>query len=106
MHIHIVNFQLKDLTGDAYRAMCDDLAPAIAALPGLISKVWLADEATKTYGGVYVWETRADAERFTQSDLFQTVRTHPGLTGLTFREYTVLEGPTAMTRGLPARVAR
>jgi Putative mono-oxygenase ydhR len=106
MHIQIVNFQLKDLTEDAYKVMCDELAPAFGALPGLISKVWLADAATKTYGGVYAWETRADGDRFKQSDLFQAVRTNPQLTELTLREYGVLEGPSAITRGIPARVAR
>jgi heme-degrading monooxygenase HmoA len=106
MHIQIVNFQLKDLTEEAYGAMCDELAPAVAALPGLISKVWLADAATKTYGGVYTWETRASADRFKGSDIFQAVRTNPHLTALTLREFEFLERPSAITRGVPARVAR
>ncbi len=106
MHIQIVNFQLKDLTDEGYRALCGELAPAFAAVPGLLSKVWLADAATKTYGGVYAWETQADAERFKQSDLFQAVRNNPHFTGLTLSEYGVLEGPSVVTRAIPARVAR
>ena len=34
------------------------LAPHFAALPGLRSKVWLADAASGTYGGVYTWADR------------------------------------------------
>lgn len=55
MHIQIVNFNLKGVSEADYRALCDQLAPAFAVMPGLISKVWLADAATNTYGGVYTW---------------------------------------------------
>jgi quinol monooxygenase YgiN len=106
MYIQVVNFQLKDISEEAYRAMCDELAPAFAAQPGLISKVWLADRTTNTYGGIYSWETREAAERYKESELFQAVRTHPQLTAITLKEFGILDGPTTVTRGLPARVAR
>ncbi len=106
MYMQIVNFQLKDISEDAYRAMCDQLAPTFAALPGLISKVWLADRATNTYGGIYSWETREAADRFKQSDLFQAVKTNPHLAAITLKEFGILDGPTAVTSGLLARVSR
>lgn len=106
MYMQIVNFQLKDISEDAYRAMCDQLAPTFAALPGLISKVWLADRATNTYGGIYSWETREAGERFKQSDLFQAVKTNPHLSAITLKEFGILDGPTAVTSGLLARVSR
>ena len=43
MHIQIINFHLKGLSEGDFRAKCDEIAPLYAELPGLISKVWLAN---------------------------------------------------------------
>jgi quinol monooxygenase YgiN len=100
MHIQIINFQLNGVTEAEFRTQCDGLAGAFAALPGLHSKVWLADPATGTYGGVYTWEDRAAMESYLASDLFKAVSGHPNLSGITSRDFGVIEGPTRVTRGL------
>lgn len=105
MHVQVVNFQLKGVTRTQYETMCDELAPAFAALPGLISKVWLADEATNTYGGVYLWRDRAAMEAFLKTDLFRAVVTHPNLAAITSRDFGILPGPSAVTRGAEAVAA-
>ena len=102
MHIQIVNFHLKDMTEAAYAELCDRVAPAFVEMPGLISKVWLADSESNTFGGVYTWESREAMEAFTQSDLFRTVATHPNLDGITSKSFNVLAGPTKLTRGMPS----
>ena len=56
MEIVIINFSLDGLSEAEYRAKCDEIAPAFAAVPGLVSKVWLADTAGGVYGGVYTFE--------------------------------------------------
>ena len=53
MHIQIINFHLKGISEAEFRAHRDEVAPAFAEVPGLISKVWLANRSTNTYGGVY-----------------------------------------------------
>jgi hypothetical protein len=65
------------------------------------AKVWLADSATNTYGGVYIWEDRPAMENYARSDLFKTVLSHPNFTAISSRDFDVLEQPTAVTRGLP-----
>jgi quinol monooxygenase YgiN len=100
MHVQVVNFQLKGATEEQFRAECDNLAPAFAAIPGLISKVWLADGASNTYGGVYTWNDRAAMQAYLASDLFAAVKSHPAFSGVTSRDYGVIEGPTSVTRGL------
>jgi heme-degrading monooxygenase HmoA len=102
MHIQVVNFNLKNMGEGEFRKMCDELAPNFASIPGLISKVWLADPATNTYGGVYTWQDRSSYEAFTKSELFQAVGKHPNLTNITSRAFGVLEGPTRVTHGLVA----
>ena len=79
MQIQIVTFNLKDLSDADYRRACDGWAPAFAAVPGLISKVWLADEPTNTYGGVYTWVDREAMEAFARERLLQGVRVQPEL---------------------------
>lgn len=100
MHIQIINFHLRDLSEAEYRAHCDEVAPAFAEVPGLISKVWLANRATNTYGGVYTWASREKMEEYAKGDLFKAVATNPNLAGITSIDFDVLEDPTSVTRGL------
>jgi quinol monooxygenase YgiN len=105
MHVQIVNFQLSGITEEQYRATCDELAPAFAATPGLVAKVWLADADTNTYGGVYVWRDPGAMEEFQASELFQAVLSHPNLAGISSRDFDVIEAPTAVTSQLAALAA-
>ncbi len=105
MHIQIINFQLDGITEAEYSDLCDSLASTFAALPGLISKVWLKDAESNTYGGVYVWESREAMEGYLSSELFNAVATHPNLANASSRSFEVLEAPTRATRGLVAVTA-
>ena len=98
MHIQIVTFNLRDLTDSEYRVACDGLAAVFAEVPGLISKIWLADDGSNTYGGVYSWTDRAAMETFAQSDLFKAVASNPNFAGIASRDFSVLDGPTRITR--------
>ena len=98
MHILIVNFNLNGMSDSEFRAMSDQLAPAFAAVPGLVSKAWLADEASNTYGGVYLWDDEASCQAYKQSDLFNAVKTHPNFANISSREFGVLDGPSTVTR--------
>ncbi len=100
MHIQIINFHLKDVSEADYRALCDQVAPAFAEVPGLTSKVWLANRSTNTYGGVYTWAGREEMDEFAKSDLFKAVATNPNLADMTSADFDVLEDPTSVTRGL------
>jgi len=100
MHIQVINFHLNDLSETGYRALCDEVAPAFAEVPGLISKVWLANRSTNTYGGVYTWASREAMEEFSKSELFSAVATNRNLADITSVDFDVLEDPTSVTRGL------
>lgn len=58
MHIQVINFNLNGLSETEYGALCDEIAPTFAEVPGLISKVWLANRSSNTFGGVYTWANR------------------------------------------------
>ena len=101
MQILIVNFNLDGLSGEEFASSADDVAPAFAAVPGLISKFWLADRAEGIYGGVYVFESEKAVGDFLGSDLFAAVGSTPGLVNISVRRFGVLDGPTRVTRGFP-----
>ena len=105
MNILIVNFTLDGMNEAEYRALCDQIAPAFAEVPGLVSKVWLADPDGGVYGGVYTFEDRAALEGYVESDLFAQAGATPGLTGFSLERFDVIAAPTAVTRGGTLAVA-
>jgi heme-degrading monooxygenase HmoA len=100
MHIQVVNFHLHGLSEPEYRALCDEVAPAFAEVPGLISKVWLANRSGNTFGGVYTWVSREAMQEFAKSELFSAVATNGHFADVTSLDFDVLEDPTGVTRGL------
>jgi hypothetical protein len=99
VEILVINFSLKGMTEAEYRTLCDEVAPAFAAVPGLVSKVWLADRAHGVYGGVYTFENGAALNAHLASDLGK-VAAIPGLVDISIRRFEVLAEPTAITHGL------
>ena len=99
MHALLLTFTLADMTADEWiSAEGPRLAPAFANLPGLLSKVWLADPDTNTFGGIYFWDERGDADRFLSSDLAEAARQHPNLKNLSARRFEVLSELTRLTQ--------
>lgn len=99
MKVQIITFQLNGIDDDAYRGICDEMAPAFAAVPGLQTKLWLADRDANTYGGVYVFSDANAQAAFAESELFAAVASNPNLAGVSSRAFDVLPGPTAVTCG-------
>ena len=104
MPIQIITFQLRDLSVAEFNALCESIAAQWAAIPGLISKVWLANEDMNTYGGVYSWETREAMEEYLESDLFKGIMSNPHFVNATSTRFDVIEEPTRVTRGLATAV--
>jgi hypothetical protein len=91
--------------GDDYRGIAETIAPAYANLPSLVSKTWLANPETGTYGGVYVWQSRESMENYKESDIYKGMAANPHFADVTAKDFAVLENPTRVTRGPAASVA-
>jgi len=102
MHILIVTFGLEGLSDADYRDACLDEAPAFAALPGLVSKAWLANETANEYGGVYLFRDRDALDAYVNGDLFKGFATDPAFPGLTATAYEILDAPSVITHGIGA----
>ncbi len=105
MHVQIVTFNLENATQQDYLAMSRELALTFAEMPGLQTKYWLADPATNTYGGVYIWTNRAAMDAYMAGEVAASVLAHPNLTNITGRDFGILEAPTRLTGGLPSTQA-
>jgi len=61
----VVQFQLpENANSESIKADFVHIAPMFQPIPGLIRKYFLLSEDCKTGGGVYLWESRQQAEAF------------------------------------------
>lgn len=101
MQAQIITYQLNDISQTEYlKKMVEPDAPVLANVNGLISKVWLADEETNTFGGFYLWESKEAMETFMHSDLVKAVVSRPFVKNVSSADYTVNETASRITRGL------
>ena len=99
MHIQVVTFKLDGIDDAAYQAHAEQIAPAFAALPGLRAKIWLANQQARTYGGIYAFDDVAAMRAYQGGKIFQGLQANPHLIDVTVRDFSVLAGPTRVTRG-------
>ncbi|GAA1850198.1 hypothetical protein GCM10009836_32490 [Pseudonocardia ailaonensis] len=110
MHTVVITFELVDMTPEQYRDVCSELAPAFAAVPGLLTKIWLTTPADGRRGGIYLFGDAAAGDDFLGSALARGVATNPHFGDLTVRRFEVDEETTARTQpvltvvGAPAQV--
>jgi hypothetical protein len=97
MHIRIVTFHLDGIDDAQYQQRALAVAPAFRSWSGLRSKLWLADRSTNTYGGVYLFDSRDDADASRQTEAFAGMVAEPAFTDLDIKEFSVLAEPSAIT---------
>jgi hypothetical protein len=97
MYIRTVTFRLDGIDPDAYAAHCEEIAPRFNEWPGLIAKVWLADDASGTFGGLYLFTSKAAADQSRATEIFQGMTQNPAFVDLEVKEHSTLEGPTRIT---------
>lgn len=70
--VQFVRFESK-LPREAVLAAAEERKGDFAAMPGLVQKYYLELDAPNTYGGIYIWESKAAMAEYLQSDLFKTI---------------------------------
>jgi Putative mono-oxygenase ydhR len=99
MHALVVTYRLQESSPAQHAELCRQLAPAFAAVPGLVSMTWLANGETGRYGGFVVLDSRAAFDRFVAGELFEALSSHHTVCNLDASEFSIDEGPTALTGG-------
>jgi hypothetical protein len=101
MHAQLITYQLADISqADYLKQMVEPDAPVLARVPGLISKVWLADEGKNAFGGFYLWENKPAMEDFMRSDLVKAVVSRPFVKNVSSVDYAVNQDASSITRGV------
>jgi Putative mono-oxygenase ydhR len=99
MHALIVTYALRGGDTTQHAELCEQLAPAVAAVPGLLAKTWLTNCETGRLGGFYVFASRAAFERYVASELFDTLLAPGSVRDVSATDFSVADLPTALTRG-------
>ena len=101
MQAQLITYQLKDISQTDYlKKMVEPDAPVLAKVPGLISKVWLADKDKNTFGGFYLWDNKTAMENFMHSDLVKAVVSRPFVINVSSVDFEVNRNASLITRGL------
>ncbi|MEE9417256.1 MAG: YdhR family protein [Acidimicrobiales bacterium] len=79
-----------------------EYATALQAVSGLQSKAWIADGST--VGGFHVFDDRAAADAYLESELAAGLVGTDGFSNFQIRHFDILEGLSAIT-GVKARAA-
>jgi Putative mono-oxygenase ydhR len=98
VHAIVMTFDLVDMTPEQYARLSAELAPPFAALPGLLTKIWLTDTERSRCGGLYLFADDATAEGFLKSALALSVTQNPHLAHCTAELFTVDQTTTAVTQ--------
>jgi hypothetical protein len=75
----LVQFRLpQPVSREQARALFAASAPSYRDVPGLVRKYYLLSEDGTTAGGVYLWKSRADAERLYDAQWRRTIEERYG----------------------------
>jgi hypothetical protein len=93
-----LNFKFS-VSAEEYEGAVSPLAEPIAAVDGLRWKVWLMNEAESEAGGIYLFDDAASVQAYLQGSIVAQVTSHPALSEFSVKQFDVMDGVTAVTRG-------
>lgn len=93
-----LNFRFSGSAAE-YEQAVSPLANDFAAVPGCRWKIWMINEAEHEAGGIYLFDDGASVNSFLQGSLAAQVTNHPALSDFSVKQFDVMEGMTAITRG-------
>ncbi len=99
MHVQVVTYRVEDVTDADFVEANKDFAEAMAAVPGLLAKVWLkGPEGEGRYGGLYLWRDREAYDAFLAGELWAEVLNDPAMLDVQAADYSVMEELTRATQ--------
>jgi heme-degrading monooxygenase HmoA len=98
MHVQVVTYRMAGISEPEFIEANKEFAEMMAAVPGLIAKVWLKGAEENVYGGLYLWEDRAACERFLASELWAEVVQDDSVLDLATHDFAVMGDLTRTTQ--------
>lgn len=93
-----INFNYKVATAD-YVAAVKPLAADIAAVPGLLWKVWLLNEDQNEAGGIYWFSDEASLQAYLEGPIVAGIVSHPALENISAKTFDNLSELSQITHG-------
>ena len=103
MHAVFITFH-SEAGWDDLREPFLEAAPAIRDVSELVSKTWVQDGAT--FGGFYLFTNGDAAQAYLDGELIAETKAMPIFSDFKVQQYTVIEEPSAITRGVPEHAVR
>jgi len=94
-----INLKYNDLTAEEYVQSVSPLAGDIAAVGGLIWKVWIINEETQEAGGIHLFEDEASLNAHLKGPIVAQLTSHPNLSDFSVKQSGVMVEPTSIIRG-------
>ena len=88
-----------NLSRAEHTALVTPMAEYIAAVPGLVWKIWLVNEADHEAGGIYLFENAEAAQAFVSSAPVTGFAAHPALGAFSVKMFEAVEALSRITRG-------
>jgi hypothetical protein len=82
-----------------YEDAVSPLVGDFAAIPGLRWKIWLMNDQESEAGGLYFFDDESSLQAFLEGPLAAGVMSHPALSDMSAKQFDVMEGLSAITRG-------
>ena len=89
MHALVVLYGLRGIGTAAHAELADQLAPALAAVPGLVSRMQLENTASGRHGIFYLFASRPDFDRFVASELYGVTHEHAAVTEVATSDFAI-----------------
>jgi hypothetical protein len=99
MHSLLVTYGLNGRTPCEHAELSEALAPAFAAVPGLISRTPLENPTAGRYGAFYVFETKGAFDRFVAGELYAATDGSPELANLAASDFSIPNRTTRQASG-------
>ena len=93
-----LNFKFNVTTGE-YEELVSAMAESFAKVPGLVWKIWILNETQSEAGGIYLFDSEASLQSFLDGPLAAQVKSHPAISYMSAKQFSVMEDPTGVTRG-------
>lgn len=98
MHLQIVTYRMGEISESDFIEANQEFAHMMAAVPGLVAKLWLRGPDQDGYGGVYLWQDRDAFDNFLAGDLWAEVVMDDSLQDLTTHDFAVMDDLTRLTQ--------
>lgn len=99
MYIVQINFNYRNMTPALHAANdTPERAKMFLGLQGLQWKIWLNTEGGPKVGGIYCFDTRANAQAYLDGPIVAMMKASPEIVDLTAQIFGITEQPSRVTR--------